>query len=53
MKQEKTETVDQFVTWLMQQAIFCDFGDRKEEKIRDQVIDKSKSLLLFESFLEK
>jgi hypothetical protein len=37
----------------MQQAMFCDFGDQKEENIRDQVIDKCKSLLLRKSFLEK
>ena len=38
--QESEETVDQFVFRLRQQAINCEFGENKNDYIRDQVIDK-------------
>ena len=38
--QREDETVDQFVTRLRQQAARCAFGDKQDEMIRDQVVDK-------------
>ena len=38
--QSSEETVDQFVCRLRQRAASCDFGEREDEYIRDQLIDK-------------
>ena len=53
MAQAPTETVDQFVTRLKTKAESCDFGDKKEEQIRDQVIEKCSSHRLRRKLLEK
>jgi len=42
IKQEESETVDQFITKLRQQATNCSFTN-EEESIRDQVIDSCRS----------
>ncbi|XP_060085396.1 uncharacterized protein LOC132564788 [Ylistrum balloti] len=54
MSQEPTETVDIFVTRLLEKAAFCDFGDRvcTDEMIRDHVIEKCSSSRLRRKFLE-
>lgn len=51
LKQEE-ETVDQFVTRLRRQAENCSW-ENQEEQIRDQVIDKCKSMGLRRKLLEK
>ena len=40
MAQLPTESVDQFITRLRERAEYCEFGDAKDENIRDQVIEK-------------
>lgn len=40
MKQEENETADQFVVRLGNAAVNCEFGDSKNERTRDQIIDK-------------
>ena len=52
-KQEESETVDQFVVRLSNQAANCEFGTSKNEQIRDQIIDKCKSTELRRKLLEK
>ena len=42
-KQEKLEIADQFVLRLFQLSQNYEFGDGKEEQIRDQLIDKCRS----------
>src|SRR6218665_865568 len=51
--QEAFESVVQFVTRLRQQADFCDFGDQRDDNIRDQLIEKCKSVALRKQLLEK
>ena len=51
--QSSEETVDQFVCRLRQRAASCDFGDREDEYIRDQLIDKCYSAKLRRKFLQK
>ena len=51
--QSSEETVDQFVCRLRQRAASCDFGEREDEYIRDQLIDKCYSAKLRRKFLEK
>ena len=53
MKQEEHETVDQFVLRLSNQAANCEFGAKKNEQIRDQIIDKCKSTELRRKLLGK
>lgn len=53
MHQQPTESTDQFVTRLRQQAELCDFGEQQDDNIRDQVIDKCKSAVLRKQLLEK
>ena len=43
----------QFSTRLKQQAKLCDFGDKLEENVRDQLIDKCSDRRLKATFLEK
>ena len=52
MEQAQNETVDQFVSRLRQKAISCRFGNI-DEAIRDQVIEKCRSMHLRRKFLEK
>ena len=40
MKQLFDEIIDLFITKLKQKTDICEFGDRLEENIRDQVIEK-------------
>ena len=49
----REETVDQFVCRLGQQDASFEFGDREDEYIRDQLIDKCYSAKLRRKFLEK
>ena len=51
--QSSEETVDQFVCRLRQRAASCDFGEREDGYIRDQLIDKCYSAKLRRKFLEK
>ena len=51
--QSSEETVHQFVCRLRQRAASCDFGEREDEYIRDQLIDKCYSAKLRRKFLEK
>ena len=51
-KQEELETADQFVMKLFQLSEHCEFGEAKEEHIRDQLIDKCKSYNLRKKLLE-
>ena len=53
ISQSSEETVDQFVCRLRQRAALCDFGEREDEYIRDQFIDKCYSAKLRRKFLEK
>lgn len=46
MNQEDSETVDQFIIRLRQQAKNCGFGDRTDENVRDQVIHACRSTKL-------
>ena len=46
MKQESSETIDQFASRLRTQALNCDFGDVIDENIRVQIIDKCNSAQL-------
>jgi len=43
VKQEESETADQFALRLFQLSENCEFGEAKEEHIRDQLIDKCRS----------
>ena len=51
-KQEESETVDQFILRLFQLSENCEFGEAKEEHIRDQLIDKCRSHTLRKKLLE-
>jgi len=53
MKQEDHETVDRFVVRLSNRAANCKFGAAKNERIRDQIIEKYKSSELRRKLLEK
>ena len=53
MAQLPTESVDQFMTRLREKAEYCEFGDAKDENIRDQVIEKCMSSRLRRKLLEK
>ena len=53
MAQLPTESVDQFITRLRERAEYCEFGDTKDENIRDQVIEKCMSSRLRRKLLEK
>ena len=53
ISQSSEETVDQFVCRLRERAASCEFGDREDEYIRDQLIDKCYSAKLRRKFLEK
>ena len=53
MMQEENETIDQFVTRLKQKSVSCDYGEACDEFIRDQVIDKCRSVALRRKLLEK
>ncbi|KAK7104470.1 hypothetical protein V1264_019182 [Littorina saxatilis] len=53
MSQEESETVDQFITRLRQQAKNCGFDDKLDENVRDQVIHGCKSSKLRVKLLEK
>ncbi|XP_031574960.1 uncharacterized protein K02A2.6-like [Actinia tenebrosa] len=53
IKQEISETIDQFVSRLRIQALNCDFGDAIDENIRDQIIDKCNSPQLRTKLLAK
>ena len=53
ISQSSEETVDQFVCRLRQRAASCGFGEREDEYIRDQLIDKCYSAKLRRKFLEK
>ena len=41
--QNLEETVDQYATRLKKLALTCDFEDKKDDMIRDQIIDKCKN----------
>ena len=51
-KQEESETAVQFVLRLFQLSENCEFGEAKEEHIRDQLIDKCRSHNLPKKLLE-
>ena len=53
ISQSSGETVDQFVCRLRQRAASCGFGEREDEYIRDQLIDKCYSAKLRRKFLEQ
>ena len=53
LTQGSEETVDQFVCRLRQGEATSDFGEREDENIRDQLIDKCYSGKLRRQFLEK
>ena len=53
MAQLPAESVDQFITRLRERAEYCEFGDAKDENIRDQVIEKCISSRLRRKLLEK
>jgi len=52
MKQEESETVEQFITKLQQQSELCEFTNC-DEQIRDQVIEKCRSHKRRTKMLEK
>ena len=51
--QKEDETVEQYATRLKKLALTCEFGDTKEDAIRDQIIDKCKSYDLRRRFLRE
>ena len=53
ISQSSEKTVDQFVCQLRQRAASCEFGEREDEYIRDQLIFKCYSAKLRRNFLEK
>ena len=53
LKQGKEESIDQFLVKLRKQAKKCDFGDREEEFLGDQVIEGCASNALRKRLLEK
>ena len=53
IEQDGEETVDQFVARLQRQGETCEFGDTKNEQVRDQVIEKCKSTKLRRKLLER
>ena len=55
LKQDASETVDQYVSRLKKQALNCEFGDEaaRSEMIRDQVIDACQSSHLRKKLLQK
>lgn len=53
MSQSPTETVDQFVARLRKQGANCEFEDKLDENIRDQVIDRCSSTHLRRKLLQK
>ena len=53
MEQQDGETVSQFVTRLKQVVKDCDYGDQSGNLIRDQGVQRSKSLALRRKLLEK
>jgi len=53
ISQSSEETVDRFVCRLRQRGASCEFGEREDEYIRDQLIDKCYSAKLRRKFLEK
>ena len=53
LQQRDDESVDQFATRLRRQADICEFGDQRDDNIRDQLIDKCKSSVLRKNLLEK
>lgn len=50
--QSDKETVEQFITKLRQQAVYCDFANQ-DEQIRDQVIEKCRYHKIRAKLLEK
>ena len=53
MKQTEPETLDQYVTRLTLKAETCNFGDGKQDRIKDQVIYGCREKVLRQKFLEK
>ncbi|KAK3097548.1 hypothetical protein FSP39_010680 [Pinctada imbricata] len=53
LAQSESETIEQFITRLKQQAEYCEFGATLDDQIRDQVIDKCMSSHLRRKLLEK
>ena len=53
MKQENSESVDQFVIRLTHQAENCNFGSKRTEKLCDQVMDQCRSSGLRRKLLER
>ena len=53
MKQENSESVDQFVIRLTHQAENCNFGSKRTEQLCDQVMDKCRSSGLRRKLLER
>lgn len=51
--QKEDETVEQYATRLKKLSLTCEFGDTKEDAIRDQIIDKCKSYDLRRRFLRE
>ena len=43
MEQLPDESIDQYVTRLLQKADYCQFGDNRDENVQDQVIEKCSS----------
>jgi len=52
ISQKESETVDQFISRLRQQAKSCEFSNGEDEQIRDQVVDRVRSAELRRKFLE-
>lgn len=52
IRQLETETIDQYVTRLRQQAVLCDLTDQ-DAQLRDQAIEKCRSHKLRTRLLEK
>ena len=52
MKQTESETLDQYVTRLTLKAETCNFGDGKQDRIKDQVIYGCREKVLRQKFLD-
>ena len=53
IEQKESETVEQYIIRLKQQAEVCEFGDSLNDQLKDQVIDKCVSFQLKTKLLEK
>lgn len=52
-EEKEDETLDQFVSRLQTQASICEYGDKMDEQVRDQLVEKCQSKSLRKKLLGK